>query len=106
MDDFPAIGEFLEHQAKDAADIPSVPREMPFAEDQRSIATKRMNLKIAELQMAHRGVIWVALLVMSQDRGIATRDTARTGQGKLRGIPVTLHESLHISLIPGSLLAR
>ncbi len=46
MHDFPAIGEFLEDQAKDAADIPSVPREMPFAEDQRGIAAKRMNLEI------------------------------------------------------------
>lgn len=46
MHDFPAIGEFLEDQAKHAADIPSVSREMPFAEDQRGIPAKRMNLKI------------------------------------------------------------
>jgi hypothetical protein len=46
MHDFPAIGEFLEDQAKHAADIPNVSREMPLAEDQRGIPAKRMNLKI------------------------------------------------------------
>jgi len=105
MYDFPALGEFLKDQAEYSANIPIGPRQVPLAENQRGALAKWVDFQVREIQVAHRGAIPIALLVMSEDPGVTARNAARPSESEFGRIPIALHKSDHISLIPGSLLS-
>lgn len=104
MYDFPALREFLKDQTEYSANIPCRPRQVPPAENQRCALAKCVNFQVREIQVAHRGPIAIALLVMSEHAGVPAYNPARPSESEFGRIPVAFHKSNNISLIPGSLL--
>ena len=108
VDYAPAFGEALPDQREDAADVAFgfVASEVPLAQDERAVGAGEMKLKFGEIQVPHRGLVGIGLLVAGADGLETALDATGAGEGELGGVPVGGHEGIDVAFIPLILLIR
>src|SRR5579885_230175 len=84
VDDLPALGKFLPHQRKHAADIARFPLQVPFAQNERCIGSEKPELESGKLQMAHGRPVRIIFLVACQHSIESARHPAAPGKRQLR----------------------
>src|SRR6266852_2760878 len=100
----PAFRKALENERKDATDVALRARQMPMAQHQRGVRAQKTEFESGEIQMAHGRAIRIIFLVARQDRVPAARDSASSGKGQVRRVPVAFKKRIDVAPVPGALL--
>src|ERR1700722_221829 len=108
VDDAPAFREALPNQREDAADVAFVlvAGQVPVTQNQRPVVAGEMKLEVGEIELAHRRLVGVDLLVSCANSFESTLDAAGAGESEVWRVPVGGHESVDIALVPRNLLNR
>ena len=102
--DTPAFREALEDEGVHASQVSGIADEMPAAQNQSSVRTKRTHLELREFKVSHRRAIRVLFAVTVEDRLPSASDAAAAGKSELRRVPIAAHECPYVRAIPGGLL--
>src|SRR6266481_9982838 len=100
----PAFRNALEHEREHATDVALRARQMPMAQHQRGVRAQKTKFESGEIQMAHGRAIRIIFLVARQNRVPAARDSASSGKGQFRRMPVSFEKRVDVAPVPRALL--
>src|SRR5205823_13073151 len=70
VDDAPAFGQLLQDQREQPAGVLALQGQLPAAADQGVIAAERLDLEVAECELAHLTAFALVALAVAVERGL------------------------------------
>src|SRR5262245_41323343 len=70
VDDAPAFGQLLQDQREQPAGVLALERQLPAAADQGIIAAERLDLQLAEGELAHFAAVGLVTLAVAVECGL------------------------------------
>src|SRR5216684_1918293 len=104
VNDFPAVRKLLPHQREHSPDVAALALQVPLAKNERRVRPQKTKFQIREFQLAHRGVIRVALLVPRQHAIPPARYAAASGKCEFRRAPISNQKGVYVTAVPRGLL--
>src|SRR5882762_1044825 len=104
VNDFPAVRKPLPDEREHSPDVAALALQLPLAKNERCVRPQEAKLQIREFQLAHRGVIRVALLVPRQHAMPPARYAAASGKSEFRRGPISDQKGVYVTAVPRRLL--